>query len=174
VSDSPDDAAHRLALSRERLRLAMRQDGGADGSVDRSASTQSADSADPTREGSWPNWLNRMRESPALEVLFEVIRQRWQRHPLRLAAQVAGDLADGWIKPVAREHPIRLVVGALVVGAVVAWARPWRLLPSPARWSVLAMPIVSKAVALVPLESLLLALTSFAQQSIRRDPPPPR
>lgn len=173
MSDSREDGAQRLALSRERLRLAMRSGGGTHterGNV----APEGSSNPDAAREGSWPSWLSRLGETPGLGILIEVVRQRWQRHPVRLAAQVAGDLAEGWIQPVAREHPIRLVLGALVVGGLVAWARPWRLLPRTSRWSLLVLPIVSQAAALVPLDSLLLALTSFAQQSVRRDPPPPR
>lgn len=172
MSESAAGGVHRLAASRERLRLAMRPVG-ADDSADRARAAAASGSGASPQEPV-PSWLNRLREVPGLALLVDGIVQRWQGHPLRLAAQVAGGLADGWIKPVAQAHPVRLILGALAVGAALAWVRPWRLLPRPARWSMLAFPLVSRAVALLPMESVLLALTSFAQQSIRRSSPPPR
>lgn len=165
-------AAQRLALSRELLRLAMRPGGTADDPAGRDQAAATADSGrGAARADSRQNWLSCLREWPGVEIVMEVVRQRWQRHPLRLAAQVAGDVADVRLRPLAREHPVRLVLGALVVGGVLAWARPWRLLPRPARWAALAIPVVSRAVALVPLDPLLIALTALARQSIRRDSP---
>ena len=173
MSEPAAGGVHRLEASRERLRLAMRP-GGADDSADRVRAAAAASGSGASPQEPVPSWLNRLREVPGLALLVDGIVQRWQGHPLRLAAQVAGGLADGWIKPVAQAHPVRLILGALAVGAALAWARPWRLLPRPARWSMLALPLVSRAVALVPMEAVLLALTSFAQQSIRRSSPPPR
>ena len=175
MSGPASQAAARLALSRERLRLAMRPGGSANESAEHGHAPPAADSSPRApRADSHQDWLTRLRAVPGVEILIEVVAQRWQRHPLRLAGQVAGDVAEAWLRPVAREHPLRLVLGALAVGGVLAWARPWRALPRPARWAVLAMPIVSQAVALVPLDSLLVALTSFAQQSISRNPPKSR
>jgi len=53
-----------------------------------------------------------------------VARHWWQRHPVH----AAGELARPLLERYAREEPLKLVLAAAAVGAVVVLARPWRLL----------------------------------------------
>lgn len=50
----------------------------------------------------------------------------WKTLPFTQELEVVGDALNAQLLPVAQRYPGRLVVGALVVGAAIAWIRPWR------------------------------------------------
>jgi hypothetical protein len=50
--------------------------------------------------------------------------------PLSLATSLATDAGNEALRPIATRHPYALVGTALAGGALIAWARPWRLLSS--------------------------------------------
>lgn len=74
-------------------------------------------------------------------VLGSLLSTWWQQHPLRtfsgLAGEVAAPAARAALAPTAERHPIGLVLGAALAGALVVAARPWRWLPEAALSSVL-------------------------------------
>lgn len=108
-------AADRLALSRERLRLALRVD----------AAALAAASASPA-------WLDRLHTVPAAHIALQALAQWWARSPWRLAGRIGADAAQAVVKPVAQRHPWALVLGATAAGALFAWSRPWRWMLKPA------------------------------------------
>jgi hypothetical protein len=55
----------------------------------------------------------------------------------------------------ADRHPLPLVGVAMAVGALLFWLRPWRLLLRPALIASVAAQITSRAIARVPIESVL-------------------
>jgi hypothetical protein len=99
----------RLALSRERLREALRADAGPG---DRAAGAAS--------------WRDGLRSAPGADLLFDVLDQWWSQHPLRAAALAATALLRSAIEPLVRRHPLLSLLGALLVGGVFVWLRPWR------------------------------------------------
>ncbi|HEX3139726.1 MAG TPA: hypothetical protein VHQ87_06710 [Rhizobacter sp.] len=148
--ESHATAAQRLALSRERIRQSMR------------ATMPPPAAARPA--GELPSWLAGLASMPVVAVVLDAVRGWWEHHPARLATLVASDTAKTLIRPVAQRHPIGLVVGALLVGALLAGLRPWRRLVKPAVFAGLAglLPqIMSKVVAHVPMESWMSALSSL-------------
>lgn len=56
---------------------------------------------------------------------------------VRDAGAMASDAAELVLLPLARAHPLRLVGGAFVVGALLAWSRPGSWLIRPAWFAVL-------------------------------------
>lgn len=116
-------ACERLVLSRERLRLALQQ--GASGGAARPG--PGAD----TRQG--PSaWLQNLAALPGAGIVIDAVRAWWAKHPLRLAGQVGAEAVRSVLQPVARNHPLALVLGALLLGGVLAWTRPWRWILRPA------------------------------------------
>jgi pyruvate/2-oxoglutarate dehydrogenase complex dihydrolipoamide acyltransferase (E2) component len=68
---------------------------------------------------------------PGLALGAEAIKFWWSRHPLRLVVTLLATTANASIKPVAQRSPVALVAGAFLVGGLLAWARPWRLVVKP-------------------------------------------
>ena len=113
-------AADKLAQSRERLRLALSASAGTTHSAANGASSQP-----------WPGWLGRLINLPAARLVLEALRLWWGRHPLRVVGTVAFDATKTLVQPLARQHPLALVLAAAVVGATLRWTRPWRWLLRP-------------------------------------------
>lgn len=86
---------------------------------------------------------------------------------MRLATLVATDAAKTLVRPLAQRNPLGLVLGALVVGGVLAWVKPWRGIIKPALFAGLLPQIISRAMAQVPVESWMSVLMTLAQQSTR-------
>jgi hypothetical protein len=107
-------AADRLALSREQLRQAMR-------------ASAAASQSQPGLPGSLPDWARSLKALPGVSILIEALRVWWSRQPLRVAVQVAADIGNTVLRPLAQRHPLRLVFGAMCAGGLLAWSRPWRL-----------------------------------------------
>jgi hypothetical protein len=128
-------AAARLAASRERMRLSMKPDPEPAG----------------TRDSAGP--------------VLDALRNWWSDHPMHVAGEVASDAVNTLIRPVAQRHPIALVAGALVLGGVIFWAKPWRGFLKPALLVGLLPQLLSKAMAVIPMESWLSMLSSLTQKS---------
>lgn len=111
-------ASERLAASRERLRVGLQAKGAAAGA--------------PPAPGSAPAWLAPLLANPAAALAFRAVQAWWSGHPLHALGQGAAAAADATLRPVARRHPIALVLGAGLLGGLLVWSRPWRWLPSPA------------------------------------------
>ena len=86
------------------------------------------------------------------------------QHPLRVASQLAVETTSALVQPLAKRNPLGLVLGALVVGGILVWARPWRWLLKPALFAGLWSQLLSKGIAHLPLESWLAALVSVPRQ----------
>lgn len=108
-------------------------------------------------------WLDSLKSAPGVSIIVEAISAWWMRHPLRLASGVAVDAARAALQPVAQKNPVALVLGALVVGALVAWSRPWRWIARPALLAGLAPQLLSKVIAHAPMSSWMSVLTSMAE-----------
>jgi len=100
--------AERLAVSREHLRLALQAPG----------------SAGPHDTGA--GLLAGLQSLPGAKPLVEALGLWWDRHPLRATGLLVAEAAKAAIVPLAQRHPLLLVTGALAVGALLAWTRPWR------------------------------------------------
>jgi hypothetical protein len=158
-TEAPLSAAERLAASRARIAGWLEQHGGR-------RRGKRAKAPDDTED---PSWWAEWRSHPIAGVVVEAVLGWWAAHPLR-AALVVGDAAlRDTLAPLARKHPVAMVGGALLVGAMVARTRPWRLVLKSALLAGLLSQVASRLVAQVPLDSVLQAFT----RSAPRDPSPP-
>lgn len=137
-------ALDRLAQSRERLRSALadpneaRRGSRTDNRTDNSAGGSSSHASDgrsshgaqrrPSADPLWARWWGPLAATPAVKLLLNVARLWWARQPARVVLILASDAAELVLQPVARRHPVRLVLGAAAVGALLAGLRPWRWL----------------------------------------------
>jgi len=97
--------------------------------------------------------------------VLDALKDWWAAHPLHVAGVVASDAAKTLIGPLAQRHPIALVAGALVLGGLVIWAKPWRGILKPALLAGLLPQLLSKAMAVVPIESWLAVLSSLTREA---------
>lgn len=134
------NAVERVALSRARLRAAM--------------VPPPALPAQESAAGALV-WLERLRHQPAIALVVDTLQNWWARHPLRALVHVAGEATNAVAKPIARRNPLALVVVAGLLGAVLAWSRPWRWAIKPALFAGLLPQLVTRVVAHLPLESWL-------------------
>lgn len=146
------DVLQRLALSRQRLRLALAvQRGGGDRPAAPATGASDAWSAIPGIGG-----------------LFDTARGWWAGFPLRPALTLAAQAVQMSVAPLAQRHPLALVSAALVAGSLFAWSRPWRWLLSPALLAGLMPQLLTTAMARVPGPAWLAVLASL----VKERPPP--
>lgn len=113
----PQSASDRLAISRERLRLALNQ-----AAKPRTASA----SASANSVGAL---LADLKAVTSVRLTQLVLRNWWQQHPLRSAMQLSAEAAEIVVQPIAQTHPYGLVLGSALAGALLVRARPWRWIP---------------------------------------------
>ena len=160
-------AIERLALSRERLRTTMMP-----------APQKSTSHAASGGTGSFASALtDRLKDLPGADMLLDAVRTWWARHPLRTASLVAADASRKFAAPLAERHPLALILGAVVIGALLALSRPWRWALRPAIFAGLVPAIAARILRQLPLESWLRMFASVsartARDTVSAEPDPP-
>lgn len=112
-------ASERLTLSRERMRQAM---------INLGATGSQTDQAN--RADTLPDWISKLRETPAATVLVSVLEGWWARQPSRVILTLAAETGTVMLQPIAQKHPFKLVLGAAAAGGLLAVVRPWHWLPT--------------------------------------------
>lgn len=149
--------AERLTASRERLRQALRDKAAARGGN--------------AGAGSGAAWWNALKSVPGTRLVVEALQGWWKQHPLHATGTLVGDALQAVVRPMARRHPLGLVVGALLVGGLLVSGRAWRWILTPTLLAGLVPQLLTKAVALVPAQSWLAVLDALARG--RKDPVTP-
>ncbi|SDP46441.1 hypothetical protein SAMN05216303_104366 [Rhodoferax sp. OV413] len=116
--------------------------------------------------------MDSLRSIPLANVLFEAISSWWTQHPLRIACILAADTTKAIVQPVARRNPLGVALGALVLGGLLVWGRPWRWILKPALFAGLSTQLLSKGIAHLPLQSWMSTLVT-ALQARKPEPAPP-
>lgn len=132
------DMTERIETSRARLRLAMRPPP----PVPARRATHSDDS--------WLGWLTSL---PLVKTVVESVTSWWSHHPMRQVAQIASDASNAIVKPVAERNPLTLVLVAGVLGAGLAWSRPWRWIFRSALFAGLVPQLAYRVVSTLPIDS---------------------
>lgn len=109
--------------------------------------------------------------STLASTLFEALRAWWSVQPLSGTLRLANDVAREAVAPYARRHPLALVGGAVVAGALIGVLRPWRLLRSSSPSAPLVPRMVSQFVSQMPLQSLLAVMSAFLVAQAAADEP---
>ena len=151
---APDEApelpaVERLAISRERMRQSMH-----------AVMPRPKEAHLP---GELPAWLDKLKSIPGVSLVVDAVRSWWLQHPMRVATLLAADASKTLLRPFAQRHPIGLVAGALLVGGLLAWARPWRGYLKPALFVGVLPQLASKVMAQIPIESVMAVLTTLTQ-----------
>jgi hypothetical protein len=144
-------ATERLAASRQRLQIALAQ-------------TVEANRPRPaSQDHAAPAWMDELKAIPGVGIVVQALSAWWAKYPLNTASVMAFDAANAVAKPLATRHPVLLVAGALLLGGMLAWSRPWRWILKPALFAGLMAQLSAKIVAQVPLQSWMSLLTAMAQ-----------
>jgi len=117
----PLDNGDRIAQSRERLRVALREI--ASPSRAPNGSNPSAGTSD---------WLSSLHTLPGSGVLMEIFQIWWMKQPLQVVLKLASQAVQVFLQPLAQRHPYGLVAIAAAAGAVVMLIRPWRWMSAAA------------------------------------------
>jgi hypothetical protein len=147
--------SERLEASRGRLRQAML-------TIAKPPPRASPGAAKSLLGATGAAWLDNIKTAPGVSIIVDAVSSWWMRHPLRLASMVAGDAARAVVQPMAQKNPIGLALGALGVGAVIAWSRPWRWIAKPALLAGLFPQVLTKVIAHAPSSSWVSVLMSLA------------
>jgi hypothetical protein len=151
----------RLALSRERLRVAL-----AENAAYRSAGAMAPGSG----------LLDILKTAvPGASLLIDALgpafKQWWARHPLQSSSAVARDVVRTVLRPVAQRHPVALATGAVVLGSVLLWSRPWRWAFRPRNLLVTVGPaLLSSVLASAAVQSWI-ATVLAAEKDQNQEPP---
>lgn len=142
-------ASERLEQSRVRLHQAMR------GTSSAAGAASEAGVAGPTTL-----WLDILKSNPAVRTVFTALSAWWAQHPLQVAGTAAVATARAAVQPLADRHPFGLLLGALILGGLLAWSRPWRWALRPALLAGLLPQLLSQALAQAPIQSWLAAFAA--------------
>ncbi len=111
-------------------------------------------------------WLAALSAIPVLGPLIGEATSWWADHPLRAVADLFARPGVTPTEPLTRRHPWAMLIGAVAVGALLMWTRPWRFaLLRRAVYSGLLPQVVSSLLSRLPTEGLLDLV-----RSVRRGP----
>jgi hypothetical protein len=156
------EALDRIEASRARLRLAMLP-----------PPPPEPGAAPPRRE----SLLHRASALPLVNAVIESVTSWWLHHPMRPVAHIANEASNAVARPIAQRNPWSLVLAAGVVGAGLAWTRPWRWLFRSALFAGLVPQLAARVASSLPIESWMSMVgASLSQQrpsrAARAEAPP--
>lgn len=144
--------SEQLSLSRARLRLALHDTAATPGHT---PGQRAGGSAAP--------WQENLKAIPGVGIALDALLAWWAGHPLRLVTLLAVDATKTAVRPIAQRHPVGLVLGSFLVGGLLAWSRPWRLILTPALLAGLLPQLLSKAATRLPARSWIEVLAALTQ-----------
>lgn len=147
----PETAAERLARSREQIRESIAATAVPQRNAVALAQPGVAASALQTL-------LDQAMSLPAVNVVVDAAQSWWRYHPWRAVGAVAADAGRVAVAPVANRHPVALVLGAALVGALLLRWGPWRWVAKRTLLAGFVPRLATRVAASVPMESWLSAL----------------
>ncbi|MFM9915713.1 MAG: hypothetical protein ACKVOX_07895 [Rhizobacter sp.] len=113
-------------------------------------------------------WLSSLRSIPLVGTVLDTLSGWWSQHPLRVVVTLVAASAASAARPVTQRHPAWSLFGALAMGGLVMWARPWRFAPlRRAVYAGLLPQIASKVLSRLPTDGWM----TLADSLLRRSPP---
>ena len=147
----PPTAAERLARSREQMRDSMNAIAAPPRRLSATGEPAGASSMlDPL--------LDRVLALPGVSVAIDTLESWWKHHPWRVVGMVAADAGREVVAPIAKRHPVYLMLGAALFGALLLRWGPWRWVAKRTLLAGFVPLLATRVAAIVPLESWLSAL----------------
>jgi hypothetical protein len=141
----------RLALSRERMRLAMR-----------SPTKPQAHAANTLGL----NWLQTLKSEPGTRIVLDALCLWWEQYPLRTIGTQLAQSFRTVLAPMAQRNPLGLVLVALVAGGLLTWVKPWRWMALPTILAGVLQQVIVKLVDQVPPSTWLDGLDALLRRGL--------
>lgn len=148
----------RLVLSRAQLRAAL---------LARHAPPPPSSSAWRQASPGAAALLDGLKALPGMGVVAEALGHWWAQHPLRSVVVLANGAFQAVVTPLARRNPYTLAAGALVVGALLAWTRPWRVARRHGLLNGLGPALVAAVMARAPLQAWFTGVLATLMQQLQ-------
>lgn len=103
--------------------------------------------------GARVSMMDRLLQIPVVGAVIESVQAWWSIHPLRPMSKVASEATTAAVTPIARYHPLLLMLASAGAGALIFWTRPWRWIFRTALFSGLVPQLLTRAVASLPIDS---------------------
>lgn len=166
MTTAPMTPAERLIMSRARLRKAMTRD-----------ESPHSDGTPAGNKAVGLGLLDVLKLAvPSASLVIDTVAQWWAGHPLQASGNLVEGVVDELLRPLAKRHPLALVAGALAVGGLLVWSRPWRWALKPHLFNTWGPAVLSSAIASTAVQSWLmgvLAKTNAQQQHAQAQPASP-
>ena len=101
--------------------------------------------------GTGPQWLQKLKNNAVVGTVIDTAAGWWERHPLR-SVLAAG---EGAVQPFVRRHPLAVVAGGLVLGALVYRTRIFRRVLRPTLFAGLVSQVAARLIERIPLDTVL-------------------
>ncbi len=153
-------AAERLARSREHIRQ----------SIDAIAVPPprlAATTVGATPGSTLETVLEKFLSLPGVDIVVDTAQSWWKYHPWRAVGAVAADASRAAVTPVATRHPVALVLGAALAGALLLRWGPWRWVAKRTLMAGFIPRLATRVAANVPMESWLSALAILRRSQTR-------
>lgn len=151
-------AAERLARSRDEIRQAIAE---FVAPPPRLAALQAGGAGTSTLD----TLLDKVMTLPGIDIVVDTAQSWWRHHPWRAVGMVAADAGRVAAAPIARRHPVALVLGAALFGAVLLRWGPWRWVAKRTLLAGFVPRLATRIAATVPLESWLSALAILRRRT---------
>ena len=158
-------AAERLARSREQMRDSMN-------AIAPPRQRLSATGEPATGGPMLDPLFDRVLGLPGVNIVIDTLESWWKHHPWRAVGLVAADAGREVVAPIAKRHPVYLMLGAALFGAVLLRWGPWRWVAKRTLLAGFVPRLATRIAANVPLESWLSALAVLRRP--KSDSPPRR
>ena len=114
----------------------------------------------PQRDTDSASLLQRLKALPAARLVIDGVSGWWSNHPLRAWVMLGAGASNAAVSPLAQRSPIALVLATGVLGAALAWSRPWRWALKPVLFAGLVPQLAARVAAALPIESWIALLAS--------------
>ena len=108
--------------------------------------------------------LAAVRKLPGVAIVIEAVKMWWEQHPLRPAGAIAQHAARRIVAPMVQRSPFAFIGSALVIGAVLMVARPWRWLLRPALFVGIVPQLVAQVMKRLPAETMVRMVSNLLQK----------
>jgi hypothetical protein len=142
------EALDKVQASRARLRLAMLPPPPVEKAADANSS-----------------FVQKLLNIPVVAGVIESVQAWWSVHPMRPMSKVASEAANAAVQPIAKLHPVALVLAAAGAGALVFWTRPWRWIFRSALFAGLVPQLLTRGLASLPIDSWMSMVSSAMSRS---------
>jgi hypothetical protein len=158
MSATPLHAQVRLALSRNRLSVALHQ-------------LRAEKNQEDARHTASPAWWEALRAEPGTRVLLDTLSAWWTQQPWHQTTALLTESAKQLLRPLAQRNPLALVLGAAALGGVLIVLKPWRWISVPTLAAGLLPSLVSRMFSQLRPLSWVQIINSWLQANDKAAPP---